>query len=183
MYTALSFSLILMSKKRWNFMKFCMVNIANSSTTKIVFFPFFLPSSFLHPSLLSLSLFFFFFPFFVHCLVYLSIWFYNSLEVNTFFSFLSHTTYTNCSFPSLPFLNFPYTFPLHQIHSSSISLEKRAGLPMIETEHGIAACNKTKHQSYIKSRQLDSGHVIRETESPEYKTRKAKDMVNFESHI
>lgn len=48
-------------KKRWNFMKFCKVNIANSSTTKIVFFPFFLPSSFLHPSLLSLSLFLSFF--------------------------------------------------------------------------------------------------------------------------
>jgi hypothetical protein len=35
--------------------------------------------------------------------------------------------------------------PSLPIHSSSISLQKRAGLPGISTKHGISSCNKVRY--------------------------------------
>ena len=62
-------------------------------------------------------------------------------------SFFSHTMQpTTAPSPfSLPSSQ-PLTFPLPQIHRSSIFLQKRAGLSGISTKHSIIRYNKSRHK-------------------------------------
>lgn len=41
---------------------------------------------------------------------------------------------------------FPSTSPLPEIHSSSVTLQKRTGFPGISTKHDITSYNKTGHK-------------------------------------
>lgn len=59
--------------------------------------------------------------------------------------------YILISFPSLLFCqSLPNTSTLLQIHCSSISLQKRAELPGMSTNHGITSYHNTKHKPLLR---------------------------------
>lgn len=61
----------------------------------------------------------------------------------------SHTIQPDNSFPPC---NPPSTtFPLPAVHCSSVSLHKRAALPVVSKEHSTTKRNKTKHNLHIRA--------------------------------
>lgn len=80
--------------------------------------------------------------------VFTQTWTYECPEKRTYhpfpFFFSFHTISPNFTSTFL----YPPLFPslLHQIHSSSISLQKRTGLPGTSIEHDRASYNKTRHK-------------------------------------
>jgi hypothetical protein len=70
--------------------------------------------------------------------------------VNVFFLFIYFSLIQYILITVSPPSNLPSpptsTSLLPHIHCSSVSLQKRAGLPGISTEHGIPRCNKTRHK-------------------------------------
>lgn len=99
--------------------------------------------------------FLFFLPFLVVVLILLSYITFQSLFPNL------HT-------PQSLFL----TYHLPQTHSSSLSIQKRAGLPGASTEHYITSCSKTRHKPSCQGRQgkpvggKGSQDPIKESETP-----------------
>lgn len=71
----------------------------------------------------------------------------NSIQINWkgFFFFKSYILHPDHRFPSILSSQSPSNFPLHQIHSSSISLQKRLGVTGTSNNHGISICNKKRH--------------------------------------
>ena len=63
--------------------------------------------------------------------------------IHTFKKLFSHILHPDLSFPFSKSLLPTSTLP--KIHCSSLSLQKRAGLPGISTEHGITGYNNTRH--------------------------------------
>ena len=61
--------------------------------------------------------------------------------------FCSHVVHPNYSLPS----STPSTVPHPQIHSNSISLQKRAGIPLIWTKHTIKDAIRLGTNTYMKA--------------------------------
>jgi hypothetical protein len=87
-----------------------------------------------------------------HCLAYLF-----------FYLFFSHILNPDHNFFSLLYSQSFFTSSLPQIHSSSVSLQKRAGLSRLSTKHGIKSDNMTR---YISSYQSWIGYSIRRKDIP-----------------
>lgn len=77
-----------------------------------------------------------------------------------YLKFIYFASWLQFLFP--PFLPFPHPQQpsLSSIHSSSISVQKRTGLPWTSTKYGISICRKTKHLPCIKAGQGNSVHMV-----------------------
>lgn len=79
------------------------------------------------------------------------IFYLKNLELCLFYFFSSCLFFSHILSPNHNFLSStppspPPASPLPQISCSSISLQKRVGLPVISTERAVTRCTKTRHK-------------------------------------